>query len=220
MQHGANPAVLDPRRPAEPPRRGRRRLAPTSTRTRAFARMIEALARAQGIDLDTPFDELEGRHRRTILHGTGDDLVHRSRPATASPGSRFSTRGCSRRSRRRRGSRSSTAPSSRGWSTTSPARPAWGRGSATTPRPSGSATSPSTRSASGRSARRYAFFKGLKLERRRAAHRRRPGPRDPRPPEVPGRRRARLPDRWRAARRRSPAARASASAWPARSAAA
>ena len=30
------------------------------------------MAKSLGIDLDTPFDELEGRHRRAILHGTGD----------------------------------------------------------------------------------------------------------------------------------------------------
>ena len=34
--------------------------------------MIAAMAEAQGIDLDTPFDDLEGRHRRAILHGAGD----------------------------------------------------------------------------------------------------------------------------------------------------
>ena len=37
-----------------------------------FARMIAALAEAEGIDLDTPFDELDGRHRRIILHGAGE----------------------------------------------------------------------------------------------------------------------------------------------------
>ncbi|MBV8677175.1 MAG: excinuclease ABC subunit UvrA, partial [Planctomycetaceae bacterium] len=69
-QHGADPAVLVPD--------GRRSLRdgavavwPRFAENPAFARMIEALARAQGIDLDAPFDELEGRHRRTILQGTG-----------------------------------------------------------------------------------------------------------------------------------------------------
>ena len=41
--------------------------------------MIGAMARALGIDLDTPFDDLEGRHRRVILHGSGDAWF-RSRP--------------------------------------------------------------------------------------------------------------------------------------------
>ena len=90
----------------------------------------------------------------SILHGAGETWFavpgRRRRPARvlvpvqgALPGDRGG----------RRGSRSSTGTSSRGWSTTSPARPAWGRGSATTPRPSGSAASRSTRSAAGRSAR-------------------------------------------------------------------
>ncbi len=69
-QHGANPAVLvpDERRSL---RDGAVAVWPRFAENPAFARMIEALAQAQGIDLDTPFDELEGRHRRAILHGTG-----------------------------------------------------------------------------------------------------------------------------------------------------
>jgi excinuclease ABC subunit A len=70
-QHGANPAVLIPD--------GRRSLRdgavavwPDFESNPLFARLIGALAQAQGIDLDLPFDELEGRHRRTILHGAGD----------------------------------------------------------------------------------------------------------------------------------------------------
>jgi excinuclease ABC subunit A len=34
--------------------------------------MIEAIAQAEGIDLDTPFDDLDGRARRIILHGVGE----------------------------------------------------------------------------------------------------------------------------------------------------
>jgi excinuclease ABC subunit A len=74
-QHGANPAVLIPD--------GKRSLRggavtvwPDFTAIPAFGRMIESLARAQGIDLDTPFDDLEGRHRRAILHGTGETWFH------------------------------------------------------------------------------------------------------------------------------------------------
>ncbi|WP_435020602.1 excinuclease ABC subunit UvrA [Tundrisphaera sp. TA3] len=70
-QHGANPAALVPD--------GRRSLRegavivwPSFAETPAFARTIEAIARSQGFDLDTPFDDLEGRHRRTILHGAGE----------------------------------------------------------------------------------------------------------------------------------------------------
>ncbi|HMB08519.1 MAG TPA: excinuclease ABC subunit UvrA, partial [Isosphaeraceae bacterium] len=74
-QHGANPAVLIPD--------GRRSLRggavtvwPDLAANRLFGRMIEAMARAQGIDLDIPFDDLEGRHRRAILHGTGAAWFH------------------------------------------------------------------------------------------------------------------------------------------------
>ncbi len=37
-----------------------------------FARQIEAMAAATGLDLDMPFDELDARHRRLILHGAGE----------------------------------------------------------------------------------------------------------------------------------------------------
>jgi excinuclease ABC subunit A len=40
-----------------------------------FTRMIEAIGQAQGIDLDVPFEDLEGRHRRVILHGAGDAWI-------------------------------------------------------------------------------------------------------------------------------------------------
>ncbi len=70
-QHGADPAALIPD--------GRRSLRggavvawPRFAEIPAFARMIGAHGRRLGIDLDTPFDDLEGRHRRTILHGAGD----------------------------------------------------------------------------------------------------------------------------------------------------
>jgi excinuclease ABC subunit A len=70
-QHGANPAALVPD--------GRLSLRagavapwPDFAAAPAFARAIEAMTSALGIDLDTPFDELEGRHRRTILHGGGE----------------------------------------------------------------------------------------------------------------------------------------------------
>ena len=70
-QHGANPAALVPD--------GRRRLSegavvpwPKFADNPAFARMIGAMAKSLGIDLETPFDDLEGRHRRAILHGSGE----------------------------------------------------------------------------------------------------------------------------------------------------
>ena len=70
-QHGANPAALIPD--------GRRSLRqgaviawPDFAANPDFARIIQAIAKALGIDLDTPFEDLEGRHRRAILHGSGD----------------------------------------------------------------------------------------------------------------------------------------------------
>jgi excinuclease ABC subunit A len=70
-QHGANPAVLvpDPRRSL---RAGAVDVWPAIDENPLFGRMIAALAEAEGIDLDTPFDDLDGRHRRIILHGAGD----------------------------------------------------------------------------------------------------------------------------------------------------
>jgi excinuclease ABC subunit A len=37
-----------------------------------FARMIAAIGHNKGVDLDAPFDDLEARHRRLILHGSGE----------------------------------------------------------------------------------------------------------------------------------------------------
>ncbi|MFO0889243.1 MAG: excinuclease ABC subunit UvrA [Isosphaeraceae bacterium] len=70
-QHGANPAVLipDPRRSL---RDGAVDVWPSLEENPLFGRMIAAIAEAEGIDLDTPFDDLDGRHRRIILHGAGD----------------------------------------------------------------------------------------------------------------------------------------------------
>ncbi|WP_165243495.1 excinuclease ABC subunit UvrA [Paludisphaera soli] len=71
VQQGANPAVLIP----DPSRSLRDKAVavwPDVRENRAFGRMIEAVARAEGIDLDAPFDGLEARHRRTILHGRTD----------------------------------------------------------------------------------------------------------------------------------------------------
>ncbi|MDR3637786.1 MAG: excinuclease ABC subunit UvrA, partial [Isosphaeraceae bacterium] len=70
-QHGANPGLLIPD--------GRKSLRagavvawPDFAENPDFARVIEALGKGRGIDLDMPFDGLEGRHRRTILHGAED----------------------------------------------------------------------------------------------------------------------------------------------------
>lgn len=71
IQHGANPAVLIPDSTLSL-REGAVVVWPRFGLNPMFAAMIEAMAQAQGIDLDTPFEDLEGRHRRAILHGTGD----------------------------------------------------------------------------------------------------------------------------------------------------
>ena len=70
-QQGANPAALIPDGHRSL-RQGAVVVWPDFDAHPMFARMIEAMARARGFDLDTPFDELEGRHRRTILHGAGE----------------------------------------------------------------------------------------------------------------------------------------------------
>ena len=71
IQHGANPAMLIPDGHRSI-RAGAVVVWPDFSGNSMFTRMIEAMAKATGIDLDMPFDELEGRHRRTILHGAGD----------------------------------------------------------------------------------------------------------------------------------------------------
>ncbi len=71
VQQGANPAVLVPDGRLSL-REGAVAVWPDFTDVPLFARMIEALAQAEGIDLDAPFDDLDGRSRRIILHGAGD----------------------------------------------------------------------------------------------------------------------------------------------------
>jgi len=70
-QHGADPAALIP--DARKSLRGGAIVAwPDFAANPTFARMIEAMAKSLGIDLDTPFDDLEGRLRRLVLQGTGE----------------------------------------------------------------------------------------------------------------------------------------------------
>ena len=45
---------------------------PDFTAVPTFARTIQAFAKDEGIDLDTPFDDLDGRSKRIILHGAGE----------------------------------------------------------------------------------------------------------------------------------------------------
>jgi excinuclease ABC subunit A len=46
-------------------------------------KMLDALARETDIPLDTPFDELDARHRRMILHGTGEQWFEVDLAATS-----------------------------------------------------------------------------------------------------------------------------------------
>ncbi len=71
VQQGANPAVLVPDGRLSL-REGAVAVWPDFAAVPLFARMIEALAQAERIDLDAPFDSLDGRGRRTILHGAGE----------------------------------------------------------------------------------------------------------------------------------------------------
>ncbi|HWB13932.1 MAG TPA: excinuclease ABC subunit UvrA [Pirellulales bacterium] len=40
-----------------------------------FRPLIEAFAAHTGVPLDVPFDQLQARHRRVVLHGTGEDWI-------------------------------------------------------------------------------------------------------------------------------------------------
>ncbi len=171
----------------------------------AFAAMISAMTDALGIDRDLPFDEIDGRLRRILLHGAG--LASGSRFCTgrlvpvqgAVPGDR--------------GGRPRLVPLS---------RQALGDGrrgrmrllhGLSPPRRLGRRAVPGLHARSGRP---MALGEGAGVlqdarifDGRRETHRGRPGPRDPRSPDVPRRRRPRLPDARprdaHALRRRGPA---------------
>ena len=124
VQQGADPAALI--------RDGRKSLRdgavaawPDFADNPMFARMIEAMAAALGFDLDTPFDDLEGRHRRAILHGTGEAWF--TVPAAdGQPEFSFQYKGLFP-AIDEAGAGLVPLPdaSSRRWSTRSPASPAW-----------------------------------------------------------------------------------------------
>ncbi|MHB1559091.1 MAG: excinuclease ABC subunit UvrA, partial [Isosphaeraceae bacterium] len=71
VQHGANPAVLVPDGRLSL-REGAVAVWPDFAENPDFARMIAAIAVEEGFDISTPFDDLDGRARRIILHGAGD----------------------------------------------------------------------------------------------------------------------------------------------------
>ena len=73
VQQGANPAALI-RDPKLSLREGAIAAWPPLDHP-IFLRFAEALARHAGFSLDTPFAELEPRHQRVILHGSGEDWI-------------------------------------------------------------------------------------------------------------------------------------------------
>jgi len=81
LQLGANPAMLldDPKLSLA---EGAVALWP-SVDGRVFPLMLDAFARRTGIPTDVPFDQLGARHRRLVMHGTGDQWfdVHLPLPA-------------------------------------------------------------------------------------------------------------------------------------------
>jgi excinuclease ABC subunit A len=92
-QHGANPAILVPD-PRQSVRAGAIAVWPSLDENPHFARMIAALAEAEGIDLDDPFDDLDGRHRRILLHGAGDTwYTVAADESTGQPGFSFQYKG-------------------------------------------------------------------------------------------------------------------------------
>jgi excinuclease ABC subunit A len=70
MQTGTNPAALlrDPKLSLA---QGAVGLWPGAS-NRLFQRMLESFTRGAGIPIDVPYDQLGGKHRRLIMHGTGD----------------------------------------------------------------------------------------------------------------------------------------------------
>ena len=78
-QAGANPAALvhDPKLTLA---EGAIALWPAVTQP-MFVAMLSALSKALGVPTDVPFDQLSARHRRTILHGSGEQWIDVPLPA-------------------------------------------------------------------------------------------------------------------------------------------
>ena len=108
LQQGASPALLirDPRRSL---RDGALAAWPDLNENRSFLLFAEALARHEGLSLDTPFEELTTPQQHSILHGTGETWIsledeanrpsklpstnHLGANAAGSPGLRFQYKG-------------------------------------------------------------------------------------------------------------------------------
>ena len=198
VEQGANLAVLvsQPRRTLADGVAG-----PLAGLDRPLARtMLTVLAAHTGMVLDAPFDELNAKHRRTLLYGTGEEWIEVPRPACArkmpASGSVFNIRDFIRPSTRPRECRPVSARGWNIWSTKFPVRFACGR-FATTRRQSACGTVPSTNCVA---CRWVISLPGSTLGSRLAAiaRSRRIDPRSSQSPDVSRRRRARLSRRWSA----------------------
>ena len=92
-QQGANPALLIPDSRLSL-RQGAIAVWPRFEEHPLFERMIQAMAQAEGIDLDLPYERLEGGHQRLILHGCGETwYAVEPDPSTGQPGFSFQYKG-------------------------------------------------------------------------------------------------------------------------------
>src|SRR5262245_1317737 len=53
---------------------------PSATANRMFAAVLEALAKEFGIPLDVPYRQLDPRHQRIVLYGSGEQWLSASVP--------------------------------------------------------------------------------------------------------------------------------------------
>ena len=74
VQQGADPAMLIPDG-SKSLRGGAVAAWPAAAEDPTFRRIIDALCHAIGADPNAPFDDLDGRHRRAILQGTGERWI-------------------------------------------------------------------------------------------------------------------------------------------------
>ena len=84
VQTGTNPAALlrDPKLSLA---QGAVGLWPGAS-NRLFARMLDSFSRGTGIPIDVPYDQLGGKHRRLIMHGTGEQWFEVTSALVVPPG--------------------------------------------------------------------------------------------------------------------------------------
>ena len=132
VQQGSDPAALIPDG-SKSLRAGAVAVWPDFAEAADFARVIGALTATLDIDVDVSFELLEPRHRRASSTARAT-FGFKSRWNTENLRSRFNIKDCFRRLRKPVACRSAIVPSSKEWSTTLLARPAWALDSATTRR--------------------------------------------------------------------------------------